>query len=240
MDNNKLQQRKTASRPIVYKSFCKEIKADVESRTVSGYLAAFGNRDSDQDILIKGCFAKSLQERGVASSSNRKIAFLYQHDTKKPLGKFTKLEENDFGLYFEALISKIPLGDTVLEQYKDGTLNQHSIGFKYIWDKMEYDEEQDAYIIKEVNLYEGSVVTMGANENTPFLGMKSEQLESHRNQILQDFEFAIKSIDYETQIELKQIFSRLLSLSETEPQEALKEIKRAEKEPSMFEKFTNN
>jgi hypothetical protein len=153
------------------------------------------------------------------------------------LGKFTKLEENDFGLYFEANISKIPLGDEVLEQYSDGTLNQHSIGYKHIWDKMEYDEEQDAIVIKELNLYEGSVVTIGANENTPFLGMKSEQLESHRNQILQDFELAIKGLDYDNQIELKQIFSRLLSLSETEPQEALKGEKKAEKEPSMFEKF---
>jgi HK97 family phage prohead protease len=221
----------------MYKSFCKELKADKESRTVSGYLAAFGNKDSDSDILVKGCFAKSLQERGVASSSNRKIAYLHQHDTKKPLGKFTKLEEDDFGLYFEAKISKIPLGDEVLEQYSDGTLNQHSIGFKYIWDKIEYDEVQDAYIVKEVNLYEGSVVTLGANENTPFLGLKSEQLESHRNQILQDFELAIKGLDYDNQIELKQIFSRLISLSEAEPQEALKEEKRAEKEPSMFEKF---
>jgi HK97 family phage prohead protease len=238
--DNKLQQKKAASKPIMYKSFCKEIKVDMESRKVSGYLAAFGNKDSDDDILIKGCFSKSLQERGVDSSSNRKIAYLYQHEMKKPLGKFTVLKEDDFGLYFEAVISKIPRGDEVLEQYKDGTLNQHSIGFKYVWDKVEWDENIEAFIVKEVNLYEGSVVTLGANENTPFLGMKSEQLESQRNQILQDFESAIKGIDYENQIELKQIFSRLLSLSETEPQDALRKKKKAEKEPSMFEKFINN
>lgn len=206
------------NRPIVFKSFSDlKLKADNESRTVSGYLAAFGNIDSDRDILIKGCFAKSLTEHGVSSSSAQKIAFCYMHNITQPLGRFTRLEEDEKGLYFEAEIDKIPLGDQVLTQYQSGTLNQHSIGFRYIWDKIEYDQEQDAYIVKEVRLYEGSVVTIGANENTPFIGMKSQDIESHTNQLLRDTETALKGLTREQAYNIRQILSKHIALIQTEP-----------------------
>lgn len=42
------------NRPIVYKGFGGEV--EVANRTVSGYLASFGNKDSDSDIILKGHF----------------------------------------------------------------------------------------------------------------------------------------------------------------------------------------
>ncbi len=211
------------SRPIFYKSFGLEIKSvDEEKRTVSGYLASFSNIDSDKDMLIKGCFAKSISERGPGTSTARKIAFLWMHDMKEPLGKFTKLQEDNTGLYFEAVIDKIPLGDRALEQYASGTLNQHSIGYKYIWDKLEYDETQDCFIVKEVDLFEGSVVTLGCNENTPFMGMKSTDLESQRNQLIKETESCLKGIEYDKQYQIRQLIAKHISLAETEPIESLK------------------
>ena len=50
---------------------------DEGSRKVVGYLSAFDKLDSDNDIIRSGAFAKSLKERGVESSSNRKIAHLH-------------------------------------------------------------------------------------------------------------------------------------------------------------------
>ena len=158
-----------------------QVKADKDSRTVSGYLASFGNVDSDGDVIVKGAFSKSISERGPGSKTARKIAYLWQHDMKEPIGRFTLLEERDEGLYFEAEIDKFDLGDRVLEQYASGTLNQHSIGFMYVWERCEFVEEyeydgklyKDVFMCKELKLFEGSVVTMGANENTPFTGAKS-------------------------------------------------------------------
>ena len=165
---------KNRNRPVVYKSMGGEI--EVNDRVVSGYLASFGTKDSDSDIILKGAFTKSLNERGVGSTTARKIAYLYQHDMTKPIGRFTTLVEDEKGLYFEATLDNIPLANDVLEQYKSGTLNQHSIGFRYIMDKVEFSQDQDAFIVKELDLFEGSVVTMGANENTPFVGLKSESV----------------------------------------------------------------
>lgn len=192
-------------------------EVEVANRTVSGYLASFGNKDSDSDIILKGAFSKSLNDRGVGSSTARKISFLYQHDMTKPIGRFTTLVEDEKGLYFEAELDNIPLANDVLEQYKSGTLNQHSIGFRYLKDKVDYNKELDAFMIKEVDLFEGSVVTMGANENTPFMGIKSEQVESYVEELRRETEQALKHIPFEDQYKIRQIISKHISLIETEP-----------------------
>lgn len=225
------QKSALASRPVYYKSFSLEVKSiDTEGRIVTGYLASFNTLDQDGDVLIKGCFAKSLIERGPESTTARKIAYLYMHDMKDPIGHFTVLKEDDFGLYFEAYIDKIPQGDRVLEQYKSGTLNQHSIGIRYQWEKCQWGEwslpdstKTDAFICYEVMLFEGSVVTLGANENTPFMGMKSESIESERNALIRETERILKGMDPEVQYDIRRLISKHISLAEVEPQAALKE-----------------
>jgi HK97 family phage prohead protease len=192
---------------------------NIESRTVSGYLASFGNRDSYGDVIMKGAFAKSLIERGVGSSSAQKILYLYMHNMEQPIGRFTKLEEDEKGLYFEAEIDPIPLGDQVLTQYSTGTLNQHSIGFYYIWDKTKYEEESDTYYLFEVMLVEGSVVTFGANSETPFTGFKSMDSETC---VKEQFDSILEQIeDQKIKVQLQKFMSNFKSLVEYEPTESL-------------------
>lgn len=211
-------------RPVYYKEIQLDgFKADKDSRIVSGYLAAFGNIDSAGDVLIKGCFAKSLLERGPQATTARKIAFLWMHQMAEPIGHFTKLVEDDKGLYFEAYVDKIPLGDRVLEQYSSGTLNQHSIGYRYVWDKCKYDEitlpdgtTVEAFICYEINLFEGSVVSIACNENTPYEGMKGEQREEAEQALNNDTEQFIKSLSPETGYKARQLISRWVALAENE------------------------
>lgn len=232
-----------ATRPVVYKSFSGEIlKADEASRTVSGYLASFGNKDSDGDVLVKGCFAKSIAERGPESATARKIAYLYMHNMADPIGHFTVLKEDDNGLYFEAVIDKIPQGDRVLTQYISGTLNQHSVGIRYVWDKCQYMDyvgadgvKSEAFFCYEVQLFEGSVVTLGSNENTPFMGLKSESIESERNALIRQTEQILKGLDTETQYSLRQLISKHVALAEAEPTASLKPSK---PQKSLLEKLS--
>lgn len=225
-----------AARPVIYKSFSAEIKSvDSETRIATGYLTSFNNLQDDGDVLIKGCFAKSIQERGPDSKTARKIAYLFMHDMKDPIGHFKVLREDDYGLYFEAYIDKIPQGDRVLEQYKSGTLNQHSIGLRYVWDKCQWGEWTlpdgtitEAFICYELLLFEGSVVTLGSDENTPFTGMKAETIESERNALIRETERILKGLDFETQYEIRRLIAKHLSLAETEPQSALKEDSKPE------------
>lgn len=123
---------------------------DVKSRIVSGYLSGFGNVDKGNDIIEKGAFAKSINERFS------KIFFLLQHDMQKPLGKFQVLEEKDSGLYFEAKVSNTSYGTDLLQLYEDGVINEHSIGFNTI----KAERKSGIRIIKELKLFEGSAVTI--------------------------------------------------------------------------------
>lgn len=203
------------NRPILYKSHGSEI--EVSGRKVSGYLASFNNKDSDGDIILKGAFAKSINERGVNSVTARKIAYCYMHDISKPIGRFTTLVEDEKGLYFEAELDNIPLANDVLEQYKSGTLNQHSVGYRNVRNKMEFSKELDAMLLKEVDLFEGSVVTLGANENTPFMGLKSEEVESYEEELRRETEQVLKHIPFEEQFKIRQLISKHIALIEAEP-----------------------
>jgi len=167
-----------------YKSVFGTIKdVDTRKRVVTGYLSSFNNKDYDNDIILKGAYKKSIAER------KDQIFFLNQHDWKQPHGKFNVLAEDEKGLYFESE----PLIDTsyssdALKLYEAGIVKEHSVGFVTV--KSDYDKKSEANIIKEIKLYEGSNVTLGANSNTPFTGFKNltiEEVNSEYKTILKAF-----------------------------------------------------
>jgi HK97 family phage prohead protease len=227
----KIQTKRAGSPVFCYKTLAKDTSVDSASRTVKGYLASFGTKDGDDDILIKGCFAKSIQEHGPESTSNQKILHLWQHDHKTPLGKYLVLKEDDAGLYFEAQFDNIPEADRAIEQYKSGTLNQHSFGFRYVWDKVEYSNEMEAFIVKEVVMFEGSTVTFGCNPNTPFLGFgKSPEFNHQVLKALEaETEMSISGLPYEKQLEIRKTIAKYQSLVNFKP---IKESLKNKSEPT--------
>lgn len=221
--SHKLVQKRAATPLISYKYFKAKVDdINVDSRTVSGYFAVFGNKDLSGDIIIKGAFAKSIQERGPGTDNGNKIAFCWQHDIKNPIGRITVLKEDDFGLYFEAIMDTIEEAERALVQLKSGTLNQFSIGFNYIWDKIEYDSDLDAFICKELYLAEGSVVTLACNPMAQFEGMKSADLEDKRIEIRKALEQELKGLSFSKAFVLRQLISDQLSLASVQPSDTLK------------------
>ena len=157
---------------LQYKDFTGSVKdVDVKSKTVTGYLSAFGNKDFDGDIIEKGAFKKSINER------KDQIFFLNQHNWQQPHGKFTTLIEDEKGLYFEStpFVSGVTYSEDALKLYEAGIIKEHSIGFVTMKD--DYDEESKTRYLKELKLYEGSNVTLGANSSTPFTGFKNMTLK---------------------------------------------------------------
>jgi len=193
-------------------------EADLETRTLKGYLAVFGIPDTYGTVAVKGCFAKSIRERGPESQSKQKIAFLWMHDTRDPIGQFTVLTEDDYGLYFEAIADDVPTGERALRQIKSGTINQFSYGFDYIWDKMEYDEQRDVILMYEVNLMEGSPVTFGSCAET-YAVRSIEDFTDQKNILDLDTEDFISSVPRSKQLELRQLIARHISLAKVKPDE---------------------
>jgi HK97 family phage prohead protease len=145
-----------------YKDLTVEAVTDVDQLKgiVTGYFSIFGNKDADGDIIAPKAYRKTLKENGPESGKPR-ILHLFQHDPYKVLAKPTVLKEDSKGLYFESTISQTALGKDVLQLYFDKVLTEHSIGYQIV--KSERDEKQNANILTELKLWEGSTVSWGAN-----------------------------------------------------------------------------
>lgn len=158
------------------KDFNLQIKGlDIKNRIVEGYFASFGTVDSDNDVFVQGCFAKSISENGPAGKG--RIKHLYNH--WDAVGVLQELTEDNFGLRYVSKIGNHTLGNDVLRMYEDGIITEHSIGFQIIDDKVEVVD--GVRYIKEVKLWEGSCLDKwGANENTPVIKSAGEALEVYR------------------------------------------------------------
>jgi uncharacterized protein len=143
-----------------------EFKADsvdMDERTFEGYASTW-DLDQGGDIIVKGAFAKTLQERAA------RVKVLWQHDA--PIGKPKYMREDDVGLFVSSYVSKTRLGDEALELMRDGVIDQMSIGYSIPSGKSEYND-QGIRIIRELKLMEYSPVTFAMNDNAFITGVKS-------------------------------------------------------------------
>ncbi len=164
-----------------------EIKdLDTAGRRVQFAAASFGNVDSDNDVISKGAFAKSISERGPESTSNRKIKYLRYHDFEHEIGLIKSLEETHDHLVVTADLGRSTKGNDAFLDYQDGIITEHSIGFMLVNDKINI-MDSGVRELKEVNLMECSAVTFGANSETPVFnvskGNETEYLEKLNNQV---------------------------------------------------------
>lgn len=146
--------------------------ADLKQGIVSGYFAIFSNRDLDGDIIEKGAFTKTIQERGP--NGKGLIKYLLDHDRYKAVAKITSLEEDSKGLRYTAKIGTHSLGQDFMKMIESELINQHSFGFGTI--KEIYDSQAKANRIKEVMMHEGSAIQfLGANPETTYIDLKSDK-----------------------------------------------------------------
>lgn len=220
LKNNALPYtRSTTHMKVEKRMVIRDDGALAEENVVKGYLNVWGVVDSYGTMFIKGAFAKSISERGPESNSKQKIAFIYHHHMDDPIGQFRVLKEDDYGLYFEAVLDDfdaVPSAKRVAAQIKSGTINQFSIGFDYIWDKMEYDDKLDCIILKEVDLYEGSPVTLGSNAET-YVVRSAEDYSRAKNAIDEETDVILSSLPVSKRAEIRDLIARHVTLSRCIP-----------------------
>jgi HK97 family phage prohead protease len=155
---------------------------DEKAGIVKGYGSIFGNRDSDDDVIERGAYTKTIQENGS------RVRYLWQHDITKPIGKMTELYEDEKGLAFVAEVPKTTLGRDALELMKYGVINENSVGILPI--VKDWHEEEKTRYIKEVKLYEVSAVTLASNDRAMINEVKSE--EKRKEDLQKKFEAITK------------------------------------------------
>ncbi|QNE38985.1 HK97 family phage prohead protease [Hymenobacter sp. NBH84] len=145
------------------------VDVDTTGNNVILYASKFGNEDSHGDIMAPSAYDKTIKENGP--SGKNRIAHLWQHDTKEPIGKPVTMESDDYGLKIHSKISKTQRGKDALILYVDGVINEHSVGFFTMKDRI--NKDSGTRTILETHLLEYSSVTHGSNEYTPTLAVKS-------------------------------------------------------------------
>lgn len=151
--------------------FSAEVKLDYEGRTIEGYAAAFGNIDQVNDIIQNGAFSKTLVERG------NKVKFLWQHDTKQPLGKILELREDQRGLFFKAIVSDTQLGRDALALLRDGAIEGMSIGYDPVIHDYSKVDGKTVRNLRELKLWECSLCTFPANPEAGVTALKDAEPE---------------------------------------------------------------
>ena len=147
--------------------------ADSKKGIVTGYFSAFGNKDSDGDIIMPGAYVKTIADRGPDSGQPR-IKHLLNHRPEQPLGKIFTLKEDTTGLYYESQIGSHTIGKEFVKMVESELITEHSIGYRVIkWEKDTTDETVTK--LTELQLWEGSSLTAwGANSLTPVTGLKAQ------------------------------------------------------------------
>lgn len=200
--------------------------ADEKTGIVTGYASIFNNIDSDDDMIMAGAFAKTIQERGPESAKPR-IKHLWQHNSWEPIGIPIVLKEDDKGLYFETQFGKDRSSQDKLQQHIDKIITELSIGYNTIKQENVTDGNDNFQYRKltELKLWEYSSVTWGANSLTEVISAKGESIEilADLTKRIDNLNLALKNGKYtdETcesfEAEIEKIKSIIKSLEIKEP-----------------------
>lgn len=125
-----------------------------DAMTFEGYLSVFGSIDHFGDTIVKGAFSESLEKRTPL--------LLFGHNPGRVIGIWKDIHEDDKGL---RVVGELTPGNTdaqnVHASLKHGAISGLSIGFRTI----EFEElESGGRLLKKLDLFEGSVVSMPAED----------------------------------------------------------------------------
>lgn len=171
---------------IQYKASNGLIKLDELEGIVECFVSGIGNKDSVGDICATGAFAKSLLRR--------KPRVVWGHNWNDPIGKVLEIYEvpaSDPRLPMKmkmagigGLYAKVQF-NLQSEKGKEAFANvaffgeeqEWSIGYKTL--RAQYDDNLQANVLYEVELYEVSPVLHGANQLTGTISVKSDEEKMH-------------------------------------------------------------
>jgi len=146
------------------KIFRLEVKDINETGQFTGYASVYDIVDQMGDVVEHGAFTKTIQEHGS------QIPILWQHNSDEPIGIGT-LTDSEHGLIINGKLElELPEGQKSYIRLKRGLAKGLSIGYRTITEAMEKGKR----LLKEIKLYEVSIVVFPANELALVTSVKSE------------------------------------------------------------------
>ena len=155
----------------------KSLSEDTDVLTIKGY-ANTVSKDRSGDVIVKEAW-----EKGGMDDYLKNPIILAFHDYSRPVGQTVDYSITDKGLEIVAEISSA--AGEVYNLIKDGVLKTFSVGFSI--KDADYDRDADTFYIKDLELYEISVVSVPANQDSIFSLAKSFTDVSEYNEFKKSF-----------------------------------------------------
>ncbi len=162
------------------KAFSLQVKAagpdgGLEEGQFTGYASVFDNVDLYGDVVRKGAFTRTLAE-WAAKAETALIPLLFGHDTTDPnnnIGHVISAEEDDHGLLVKCQIDlEGGNGPQVYRLVKGRRLSEMSFAYDVQDGGFEKSGADEFYEIRDADLFEVSLVPIGANRETELLEVK--------------------------------------------------------------------
>lgn len=136
-----------------HKDFTLQVKQVEEDGSFEGFLSVYNVVDYGNDVVEPGAFTKTIQDRkGV-------VPMLWQHDEKQPIGSL-ELEERSEGLWVRGkFLLDVERAREAYALVKAGIIRGLSIGYRAVQKQV----VKGVRHLKEIQLFEGSVVTFPMN-----------------------------------------------------------------------------
>lgn len=159
---------------IRFKDFAIKEASDEGNGSFTGYAATFDREpDSYGDVIAPGAFDATLK---AWRESGKPVPLLYGHNMEDPdynIG-YAELEVDEKGLLARGHFDGSPKAQRVRELVKAGRLYKMSFAYS-VKDAgpVELGDGADAFELRELELYEVSVVLVPANQHAEILDAKS-------------------------------------------------------------------
>ena len=146
-----------------------DLKEVSNSGTFCGYGSVYSTIDQGDDIVMPGAFTKCLAELSIKSQMP---AMLWQHRVAEPIGAYTKVIDDESGLYVEGQLAlKTQRGAEAFELLQMKAISGLSIGF--MTKEADYNAKTGIRTIKAADLFEISLVTFPMNDAARVSAVKS-------------------------------------------------------------------
>lgn len=158
-----------------------EIKQVGEDGTFEGMLATYGNLDLGADVIEAGAFVKTIKDNGG------QVPMLWQHKMDEPIGTLY-LSDTPDGLAVKGVFDlNVQRAREAYSLVKKGIVKGLSIGFDAIRDAIENGIRH----LKEIRLWEGSVVTFPMNLRAVITSVKARRAAAEKKD---DFQTELQEI----------------------------------------------
>lgn len=163
---------------MLTKNFAVEVKAGPDDGLKEGefiaYASVFGNKDSYGDVVMPGAFANTIAE-WVKSGDT--LPILFGHNMSDPdynIGGVVEASEDAVGLKVHAALDlECQKGLQTYRLLKGRRIRQMSFAYDEIESGPGTHNGEPVWELRELKVYEVSVVTAGANQETEILAVKS-------------------------------------------------------------------